>query len=256
MSLRKYPFYRTFSSSVGRFEPLAGEGFSSFPDTVDCKFKFCRNYAGILEYRTDYPDVAFRMAPLCARNCKAPYYGNIAGSFMAMMAAAHADESTLPEAYLLTMNSTIPVADAIRGFHAQKELPEPLLLPIRDKKYGVDIFDINPDVAKGKRVLLVDEYFFNGESVHRAQARAYNVGQVATIMSVTDMTEWYEQAYYIGEDDARTNSNLINMTSPYDKFMYNQGRRVARFLSDPGNSEWIKQFTAGYQWVDRSEFIP
>ena len=240
-----------------------------------CKYS---NYLGdYLEYgylqrnlgKVALDELAFRMVPVCLGQCELfnkYHYGRavMEGSFLSFMAATNKPDMPSPDAYLFTMNSAVPVADAVRGYYETLDQPKPALLPIRGKRSHEHYVDVLADknneapMIKNKKVVIVDQYCDTGDTIANAKKLAFAAGAKA-VMTTSSHTRWYHQynndssnEHVVGHDDGHynmtKNPELTNMTSECRDLMYSIGVTTARFLSVEGNQAWIEPFTKDFRW--------
>lgn len=142
-----------------------------------------------------------------------------------------------PDVFVLTANSAVPVADAIRGWHdaigkalpeltyieANRELSvdESQLTVVQHNILETDIKRLRERYA-GSRAIVIDQFVHSGKTVELASRMLGQAGIVAD--ASTWYTKWYNHAF--GE------INKDTMTSEHAEFMRRIGQEAVYYSSD------------------------
>lgn len=141
-----------------------------------------------------------------------------------------------PDVFVLTANSAVPVADAIRGWYeaingrgpnlthiyASRNLAnEVLRTPDRQRTIEEDTARLAREYT-GARAVVIDQFVHSGSTLKLAHRMLEDAGIL--VVSSTPEARWYNHAF--GEID------LQNMTSEHAAFMRRIGREAVYYSSD------------------------
>ena len=146
------------------------------------------------------------------------------------------DDSTVPDVIAVTLNTAVPVADAVRGMYEEAGVSTPPIIGIRANREKAFIHKIAPDapevkieyeriarLTKGSKTsVIIDEFIDNGDTSRYAQTLMLRAGfETCSIVA----GKWYQ---YISSSEL----DVPNLTSSYAKFMNEIGRDCYRAYKD------------------------
>ena len=142
-----------------------------------------------------------------------------------------------PDVFVLTANSAIPVADAIRGWYDTTGQKIPDLTYVKaDRELSVDESQLTvvqrnileTDIKRlrekyaGSRAIIIDQFVHSGKTIELASRMLGQAGIIADASTL--YTKWYNHAF--GEIDKDT------MTSEHARFMRRIGQEAVHYSSD------------------------
>jgi hypothetical protein len=171
------------------------------------------------------------------------YVGGLQPSFTDQMARVRSRGE--PDAFLVTTNSAVPVADTIRGYYDALDIPHPYIGYVRADHVGSlttyragrvqnESIRLQPLLAGFTRVCTVEQFVSRKVSLMLAREILQRVG-------IESMPEFSESNWY---HDARADDiDLDGITSIHQPFMYEVGQLAA---ATPGH------FIPLEQWSDHT----
>lgn len=137
----------------------------------------------------------------------------------------------LPDAYALTAKSAIPVADAIRGYHDELGLSEPILTAVNANSATARSLDTKQAdaifmeacrieaVVRGNTIALIDQFVGLGKTLELGRSMLRCAG--ARGIRSDENVRWYDQAEPADID-------CVNLTSEHADFMHEIGEKAAK----------------------------
>jgi len=144
----------------------------------------------------------------------------------------HLKQRYVPDAYLLTAYSAVPIADSLRGFYASLGQQVPQLhyvradtstsreVDLRRIRVADEVARLKPLLTGMTRVCIIDQY----HATCKTSGMAIEIAKQCGIHQVFSIVEnWYQNA-------DRDDIDLVNMTSIHALFMNYIGRQAAHNL--------------------------